>query len=588
MRIIHWSPWFAILGYSFAAVASPIPTSEPISNLEQSQQLAQNSDALSNPVPRDPIPAPPLPETPLSPLPPPEELLPLPETPPPPSPNLDIPETIFIQRFEIVGNTAFSSEELLAELKKQGLVGRELSFAELIQARSVITQYYVARGYVTSGALIPPQAIRDGVAQIQVIEGSLETINVEGNRRLNPGYIRSRLAIAGSTPLNINRLLEGLQLLQINPLIESISAELQSGIRPGSSVLQVQVAEADSFNTTVSLNNNRAPSVGSFQRRVQLAEGNLLGLGDSIGLQYSNTDGSNEINGTYSLPINPRNGTVQFAFGTSWNRVIEPPFDELEIESNSRYYELTLRQPLYQSPNEELVIGLTASRQESQTELGINDIGRYRLLPGADQQGRTRISALRLSQEWTERSSWHVFAARSQFNLGLDLLDATINENAPDSRFLSWRGQAQWVRLVARDTLLLIRGNVQLSDSPLVPVEQFGLGGQETVRGYRQDTLLTDNGALLSAEVRVPIVRVPELQGVLQVVPFVDVGTGWNSEGTDPDPNTLVGAGLGLAWQQGDNLSIRVDWGIPIVSVESGDRTLQENGLYFSVVYTPL
>lgn len=584
MRVICWGFWFMMVSYSCAAAASPIPATRFVSS---SELVAQSSNSPPNLLPRNPIPSTPLPETPLPPLPAPEQLLPLPETPFPPAPGPDIPEAIFVQRFDIVGNTAFSSQELLDELEKQGLVGRELSFAELLQARSAITQYYTSRGYLTSGALIPPQTIRDGVVQIQVIEGGLEAINVEGTRRLAPAYVRRRLAIAGSTPLNVNRLLEGLQLLQIDPLIERISAELQSGGRPGTSVLQVQITEADSFDTTISLDNNRAPSVGSFQRQIQLAEGNLLGWGDRIRLEYSNTEGSNELNASYTLPMNPRNGTVQFAFGTSWNRVIEPPFDELEIQSDSRYYELTLRQPLYQSPNEDLAVGLTASRQESQTELGINDIGGFPLSPGADAEGRTRISALRLFQEWTQRSSSHVLAARSQFSLGLDLLDATVNEDAPDSRFFSWRGQAQWVRLFGTDTILLVRGDVQLADSSLVPLEQFGVGGQETVRGYRQDTVLTDNGALLSAEVRVPIVRVPQIQGLLQVVPFVDVGTGWNSGGTNPDPTTLVGAGLGLLWRQGDDLSLRVDWGIPLVSVESSDRTWQENGLYFSVIYTP-
>jgi len=181
-----------------------------------------------------------------------------------------------------------------------------------------------------------------------------------------------------------------------------------------------------------------------------------------------------------------------------------------------------------------------------------------------------------------------VVAARSQFSLGLDLLNSTINDDAPDSRFLSWRGQGQWVRLLAPDTLLLVRGDVQLADGALLPLEQFGLGGQQSVRGYRQDALLTDNGALLSAELRVPIVRVPEWQGLLQLSPFIDVGTAWNSgDSPDPEPNTLVGAGIGLLWRQGDNFLARIDWGIPLVSVDSSGSSLQENGLYFSLVYSP-
>jgi hemolysin activation/secretion protein len=106
------------------------------------------------------------------------------------------------------------------------------------------------------------------------------------------------------------------------------------------------------------------------------------------------------------------------------------------------------------------------------------------------------------------------------------------------------------------------------------------------VRGYRQDALLTDNGAFASAELRVPVYR--DESGVLQLTPFVDAGTVWNSGGKDsPNPNTLVGAGVGLRWQSGNRFSARLDYSIPLVNVESEKRTWQENGLYFSVEYNP-
>jgi len=169
----------------------------------------------------------------------------------------------------------------------------------------------------------------------------------------------------------------------------------------------------------------------------------------------------------------------------------------------------------------------------------------------------------------------------------LDALDSTVNDNVPDSRFFAWRGQGQFVRLLAPDTLLLVRADVQLANEALVPLEQFGIGGQQTVRGYRQDFLLTDNGVLLSAEVRLPILRVRNLDGLLQVAPFFDIGMGWNASSEDPDPNALIGLGAGLQWRQGDRLTARIDFGIPLVSVDSRDVTWQESGLYFSIVYTP-
>ncbi|NJL87296.1 MAG: ShlB/FhaC/HecB family hemolysin secretion/activation protein, partial [Leptolyngbyaceae cyanobacterium SM1_1_3] len=171
------------------------------------------------------------------------------------------------------------------------------------------------------------------------------------------------------------------------------------------------------------------------------------------------------------------------------------------------------------------------------------------------------------------------------FNLGLDLFDATVNDGSPDSRFVSWQGQGQWVRRLAPDTLLLLRGSVQLTNDALMTLEQFGLGGQSTVRGYRQDQLLTDSGAIASLELRLPLARDRASGGLLQLTPFVEVGHGWNSKALDPDPNTLASLGMGLLYQQAD-LSARLDWGIPLISVGDRGNTLQENGVYFSFSYS--
>ncbi|MBD2252311.1 ShlB/FhaC/HecB family hemolysin secretion/activation protein [Nostoc parmelioides] len=556
-----------------------LPNSNPTQPLPQPQDIQ----------PPAPVPLPP-PQQPQQ-LPPPGELL------QPSSPDINpqqqvpenAPQTITVERFEVVGSTVFSQEEL-AKVTTE-FTKRPITLAELFQARSKITELYVNKGYITSGAYIPPQTIKSGVIKIQVVEGRLEDIQITGNRRLKPNYVRSRLAIATEPPLNRESLLEALQLLQLNPLIQNLSAELSAGSRPGTSVLQVQITEAKSFNAQLALDNGRSPGVGSFRRRVQLNEANLLGLGDNISLAYSNTDGSNTFDTSYTLPLNPRNGTISFNFGTSSSNVIEEPFNTLDIESSSRYYEITYRQPLAQSPSQEFAIGLTASRRESEISSSLFDeeprLPPSVLSPGADDQGRTRISALRFFQEWTTRNSRQVFAVRSQFNLGIGALNATVNAEPPDSRFFSWQGQAQWARLLAPETLLIIKANTQIASKGLLSLEQFGLGGLDSVRGYRQDFLLTDNGVFASAEVQIPILRLSQSDGLLQLTPFVDFGVAWNNYRETPDPNTLASVGLGLRWSGGDRFSARLDWGIPLVSVDSQARTWQENGLYFSLIYNP-
>ncbi|NMF61131.1 ShlB/FhaC/HecB family hemolysin secretion/activation protein [Pseudanabaena yagii GIHE-NHR1] len=505
-----------------------------------------------------------------------------PQTPEIPSNNNS--ETIVVKKFEILGSTVFSDAEL-AEITKDYL-NKPISINELFQIRTKITKLYLDNKYVTSGAYIPEQNFQSGTFRIQIVEGGIEEIKVTGLTRLNQGYIQSRIAIATQKPLNSNRLLEALQLLQINPLIDSISANLSPSLQPGLNNLDVKVTEAKTFSLPITIDNGRTPSVGTDRRQIQLSEANLTGLGDRLNLTYSNTDGSNSFDSSYTLPFNPYNGTISFSFGTSSSKVIQVPFNFLDIVSSSRNYGLSIRQPLLQSTSQELALGLSLNRTESQASL----LGGTIPYPsqGADENGQTKISALRFFQEYVQRSGEEVFAARSQISLGINAFGATINTTFPDSRFLAWRGQAQYVRLLAPETLLFLRGDLQLADRPLLSQEQISFGGQETLRGFRQDSVSTDNGLMLSAELRIPLMRVPEISGLLQVVPFFDFGEAWNNNtSTNPDPSTLASVGVGLRFQMSDRLTMRLDWGIPLSRITGDKQTLQERGLYFSLVANP-
>lgn len=543
-------------------------------------------------------------ELPSAPLPSPEDLIPSPIPPLEIEPRPEqVGDTQCIKDFEFDASTVFSNEELTeainaafkeAQLPAVGSFpdcpdGRRLTFPQVLIARTAITELYTENQYITSGAIIPANTpLIDGIVQIKIIEGRLEDIQINGLRRLRSNYISNRLEIAGSAPVNREKLLEGIQLLQLDPLIETIRVDLQAGTIPGTNLLVVEVVESDTFEVTTSLSNSRSPSVGSFRREIAVSEGNLLGLGDAIAVGYVNTDGSNVVTADYTIPVTPRNTTLTLAGSISGNSVIESPFEVLDITSDSSDYSLTLQHPIIQKPEKQLDIGLNISRRFSQTFLGIDDIGPFPLSTGADDQGRTVATAARFYQTWTQSSTKQVIAARSQFSFGLgSFLGGTINGDSslPDSNFFAWQGQGQWVRSIGSDSLLLLRSNVQLAADPLLSAEKFGLGGQATVRGYRQEELLTDNGVQASAEVRLPIARIPKVDGVLQIAPFLDFGYGWNTNGEDPEDKALLGIGSGLIWRQ-NNFDARIDFGFPLLPVSGSRDSLQENGIYFSVNYS--
>ena len=519
-----------------------------------------------------PLDAPPL-------LEPPEDLLDR-TNPALPSNEIDSPDETLVftvNCYLIEGSTVFS-QAALAEVVAP-FTG-EVTYAEVLAARSAINQLYLDNGYLTTGAYIPEQTLADNTVVIEVVEGEVTEIEVTGLQRLNPGYVSSRIALATEKPLNVPQLQEALQLLQLDPLIATINADLAQGTQPGENILRLEVREADSFNAQVDLSNDRAISIGTFRRGISVTEGNLWGLGDRATLSYNNTDGSNVVDVSYRVPLSPRNTTLELRYLNGLNRIITEPFEELDIKSRSQYWEFNLRQPIVQTLNQELSLGLIFSHQAIETSiLGVP----FPLSDSADINGRTKVSALRFVQEWVYRSPQDAIALRSQFSWGVDWWDATINETTPDSRFWSWRGQFQYLRLLAPDTTIIFRSTVQRSDRALMGLEQLSAGGLGSIRGYPQDFLSSDNALTTTLEARLPIFR--NSQHLLQIAPFFDWGTfSNNGDNPNPSPQNLASVGLGLAWQGGENLFARLDWGIPLVDANiERDRTWQSQGLYFTV-----
>jgi len=589
--LLSVSSAFSILLWPMSSAKASLPSattvqaSDAIAQAFSSPSLPPLNDINRVPAPQDPlderlpqaVPLPPLDEliTPSSPTESPEVIQPFEA------------EVLEIQQFRFIGNTALSTEalqDLTAEYLNQG----PLSFSDILTVRDAITQAYIDQGYTTSGAIFPPQALEDSTITFEIVEGGVNTVEIVGNERLNSGYVRSRLARAISTPLNQDDLEEQLNLLLLDPLIDSISADVQASNQLGENTLVVTVAEADSLSTRYRVNNNRSPSVGSVRNQLQLREANLLSMGDALSIGYSLTAGSDDWNASYTLPINASDGTLQLSLGNTSSNIVEAPFDRLDINSDSTTYELSYRQPIVQKATqtltEEFALGFTASHQRSQTAIGFDGIGPFPLSPGANAQGETKVSALRFLQDWTQRSRGRALALRSQFTLGLDILGATTNADGPDSQFFAWKGQGQWVQDLGNETLLVVNSGVQLSTDALLTSEQFGLGGQSTIRGYRQDELLTDNGILTSIEVRIPAAANRRNDLNLQFAPFIDMGYGWNTNGPSPENPFIAGVGAGLILS-GERLSARVDWGVPLVSTGLQRDSFQENGLYFSLDY---
>lgn len=530
------------------------------------------------PDPTDPTrPAPINPPLP-APLPPP---VPLPLPTPEPIPVPPEVETVRfpVDRIEVLGNTVLADEiaALVAPLE-----GRELSLEDLLDLRTAITNLYAANGYLTSGAFLPAgQDLSGRVVQIQVVEGSLAAIQVNGLTRLQPGYVRDRIALATQPPLNVPRLEDALRLLQIDPLLERVDAELTAGSRPGQNLLIVDVTEADPLGIALTVDNAQSVSIGSTQAEALVQHRNLLGWGDFASARYAFTEGLDLYELGYGVPLNSRDGTLQLRYENARSRIITPQFIDAGIRSESETWSLSFRQPISRSVNQEWALGLAFDLRESRSFI-LNDIP-FSFSVGPN-DGVARVSVLRFSQEWLSRDIRRVVAVRSQFSLGLSAFNATVNDTGTDGRFFSWLGQFQWVEQVSPRWLLVSRLNAQLTPDSLLPLERFSLGGVDTVRGYAQNQIVADNAVVGSVELRIPLLANPS---ELQIFPFVDAGTGWNNQSDNPSPSVLLGTGLGVQWQPNPQATLRAVYGIPLIGVSNGGNSWQENGLYLSFTLRP-
>jgi hemolysin activation/secretion protein len=385
--------------------------------------------------------------------------------------------------FRFVGNTVFRDEQLKKEvIDEQGFVWNQpMSFSKLNKASQAITNYYVKRGYETSGAYIPPQKIEGCEVEIRILEGRLGNVEVNVEQgRLKSEYVRRRVLRTNGGVLNLDRLKADLRLLQVNPLIRTLRATLSTSSTPGQSDLKMTVKSAPTRLGVAAMDNGRNPQVGSFRRGVDLTEANVSGYGDSLSLTYRNSDGSNDLQISYQLPLNSSDLTLSLTNRSLYSWIIQEPLDQLNINSRYQQWLVSLRQPLIKRLDQEAAISLSLNKQNSKG-LFLDDIpfpGR-----GVDPNGESRVSTLSFSQDWTARSNNQVAVIRSEIGLGLNGLDTTTpadfpyDPNSPDAKFLFWRADYQYVRRLAENTLLVAQGRSQIADGPLPSVEQFGLGG---------------------------------------------------------------------------------------------------------------
>ena len=494
-----------------------------------------------------------------------------------------------IEQVQLIGNTVLIPEDLAPIL--QPIQGKAIAPEQVEDVANAITQLYVSKGYITSQALFDPndsQSIVNGVAKIRAIEGQIERIDILGNTHTNSDYVRSRVELGITKPFNANSVEEQLRLLRGDPLFRKVTSNLTPGTATGKSLLIVQVEENNQFGGYINFDNYSPVAIGSERIGTNLTYRNLTGRGDLLAAFYyrSTTGGSNLYDFSYSIPINPMNGNIAIRYAPSNYRITDPAFDVFNIRGSNTLYDISYRQPLIRNNREEFALSLGFVHQSGRTFLFEDIASPFGIGPDAD--GVSTTSVFRFGQDYTLRDNDGAWAMRSQFNLGTGLFGATF-VTTPNAGFLSWLGQLQRVQVLSPDAILIASLDSQFSANPLLPSQQFTFGGTATVRGFRQNILTGDNGIRLCLETRLTAIRDEKSKrSLLQLAPFIDMGTVWNNP-SNPTPlasqTFLAAGGLGVIVEPIEKLLLRLDLAIPLVNLQNRGTNLQDVSIYLNTIY---
>jgi hemolysin activation/secretion protein len=225
-----------------------------------------------------------------------------------------------VKSFVLEGVNTMPEAKVQAVLKEW--VGRPVNFDDLQKACDAIVNLYRASG-LTVQAILPPQKIADGVVRILVTEAKLSSVFVDtpqGETRFNKDKAASYITYANplGEPLNTKSIERALIILNETPGV-LVSSQLEPGQKDGETALRLQLTQPKQwYQGKVEANNYGSRSTGANQGVIALTAINPTGIGDSASVNAIYSEGSQYVQGAYSLPASP-NGLRLGASGTFLN-----------------------------------------------------------------------------------------------------------------------------------------------------------------------------------------------------------------------------------------------------------------------------
>ena len=432
-----------------------------------------------------------------------------------------------------------------------------LSLDRINQLVRAISEWYVQRGYITSRAFLTEQNLSHGTLNITVLEGKLEAIHLQGAsaRQLNMAFPTRAGRI-----LNLRDIEQGME--QINRLRTTpVQIEIIPSTQPGYSI--VNLTSTPEFPLTLGLNmdNSGQRSTGIGQLSGSLVGNDLLGVADrwfvSGGRSSAFSDWRDAQNFQAGVSVPYGYGLLDYSY--SWSNY-HSRFNANSFDwySNGDNISNRLSGSWVLFRNGQIKTGL---------QLGLNHYVSHNWLNETLLESSSRkLTSLQIGFNHTQKIAGGVATLNPMLSRGMPWFDAESDkgksDDFPKAEFRKWSVSSSFQRPVTQKMWWLSSFYAQWSPDRLYGSERLTIGGENSVRGYKEQYLSGDVGGYLRNELNYSLFTLPAI-GEVSTTLALDGGWLQSDKQDRYAAGTLWGSSLGLGTRNA-HVSTQLSLGIPV------------------------
>ncbi|MFI5334337.1 MAG: ShlB/FhaC/HecB family hemolysin secretion/activation protein [Chlamydiales bacterium] len=487
------------------------------------------------------------------------------------------------------------AKPLEAKLAKLSL-GKPITPELLAEIKQTIILYFREQGRPVVSVTIPEQDITDGVIQVIIVEARVGKISCKGNRWFNNELLQSYLDINPGHVISNDTLLTNVTWMNRNPFRKT-DLLLKPGEEEGTTDIELVTKDRFPLRVYAGGDNTGNDATGNNRWFAGFNWGNAFGCDHLLNYQYTTSSDFHDFQAhtiNYEAPLSWHHVIILFGGYSSVHPDLKTEHETMgRFRSNGHSAQASLRYDmpigkLYSSMLKEFLVGFDFKNSNNNLEFVSDDT-----IPIITKT--VNVTQLVAGFNYGKETNHHKFSvALEAFGSPGKMLPHQGN-----SDFENLRPGAKNRYVYGRMTLgdvyrfptnfslsLLLRG--QYSSQNLLPSEQFGIGGYNTVRGYNERELNVDNAFVFNFEVRsFAFHLLRKLHDELYFIGFVDYGVGRNHKPLPEDKKAqyLLGAGPGVRYMINPNLSLRVDWGFKLHNTNLDDPGLSKVHFGFILSY---